>query len=324
MGMRTKAVTVLLVLLAPTMAIANEASDTRNQLHSANVHAAETEAHIHNVDNQIATVEAQIRHTQREIANTNAAIADAKARMAVGQAKLGELVRAQYQSTNQTKLEELVGAENLSDFVDREQYLQSISDKISETVNTILAAKKQHEVKAQELNKLTANLAAQQNGLVYARAQAENQLGQINAARAELKKKLASYGGRVVHAGDRVAAGEVIGFQGNTGYSTGTHLHFEVRQNGTPVNPRNFQSRLRWPLDSGYSTNQEFGKPNWAAAYSFHTGIDLGAYFGAPIYAAANGTVSYSGADNSGYGEHVVINHGGGLETLYGHLAQGR
>jgi len=52
----------------------------------------------------------------------------------------------------------------------------------------------------------------------------------------------------------------------------------------------------------------------------FHAGLDFAAPQGTPIYATANGTVEVAGNTGNGYGNHVVINHGYGYETLYGHM----
>jgi murein DD-endopeptidase MepM/ murein hydrolase activator NlpD len=52
----------------------------------------------------------------------------------------------------------------------------------------------------------------------------------------------------------------------------------------------------------------------------FHAGLDFSAPQGTPIYASANGTVVIAGNLGNAYGNHVVIRHGYGYETLYGHM----
>ncbi|WP_153798183.1 M23 family metallopeptidase [Foetidibacter luteolus] len=54
----------------------------------------------------------------------------------------------------------------------------------------------------------------------------------------------------------------------------------------------------------------------------FHAGLDFTAPQGTPIYATADGTVKESDYNAGGYGNHVVINHGFGYETLYGHMVR--
>ena len=52
----------------------------------------------------------------------------------------------------------------------------------------------------------------------------------------------------------------------------------------------------------------------------FHAGLDFAAPQGTPIYATANGVITTAGNTGNGYGNHVVINHGYGYQTLYGHM----
>ncbi|MDE3236918.1 MAG: M23 family metallopeptidase [Bacteroidota bacterium] len=52
----------------------------------------------------------------------------------------------------------------------------------------------------------------------------------------------------------------------------------------------------------------------------FHAGLDFTASIGTPIYATADGTVKEAGFNTGGYGNCVVINHGFGYQTLYGHM----
>jgi murein DD-endopeptidase MepM/ murein hydrolase activator NlpD len=53
-----------------------------------------------------------------------------------------------------------------------------------------------------------------------------------------------------------------------------------------------------------------------------HTGLDFASAMGTPIYATANGKVAGVAYDEKGYGNHVIINHGYGYGTLYGHMVR--
>ena len=76
-----------------------------------------------------------------------------------------------------------------------------------------------------------------------------------------------------------------------------------------------------WPvvgkLESAFGGRRN---PFGGGSYEFHTGQDIDAAWGAPVVAGAAGKVSFVGWQN-GYGQLVVIDHGGGLTTRYGHLS---
>lgn len=76
-----------------------------------------------------------------------------------------------------------------------------------------------------------------------------------------------------------------------------------------------------WPVDG--TLEGGFGgrrNPFGGSGYEFHSGQDIEAPWGAPVIAGASGKVSFVGWQN-GYGQLVIVDHGGGLSTRYGHLS---
>jgi murein DD-endopeptidase MepM/ murein hydrolase activator NlpD len=124
-------------------------------------------------------------------------------------------------------------------------------------------------------------------------------------------------------AGLRKVTAEYVRVNGE--FSEKTPVAYDVVRPATAAHAIKGAKKLPKPVGSGKfarpgkggSISSPFG-PRWGRA---HQGIDIDVKY-APVYAAGDGKVVYTGNKGDGYGTMIVINHGEGFETLYGHLSR--
>jgi len=95
-----------------------------------------------------------------------------------------------------------------------------------------------------------------------------------------------------------------------------------------PPTPAGWRPRFQFPLRGAYDETQPYGCTNVSIEAAttgcpggFHTGIDLADPQGTPIFAAGDG-LAYGFQDAQRYGNHVIVVHPGGYETVYGHMVR--
>ena len=104
-----------------------------------------------------------------------------------------------------------------------------------------------------------------------------------------------------------------------TSSTTLTEPTTEVVAVGTKARPKTLPTgSFQWPLSGRISSY--FGYRSIFGTYSFHSGIDITASYGTAIAAADGGTVTWSGYKGS-YGYLVIIDHGNGVQSYYGHCS---
>ena len=274
-------------------------------------------ARLQSIQTKQAEINAQIAQTQNEIVKMEAYL---KTRQDV----LNRRVRSIYMHGQLNYLEVILGANSFSDFANRVELLKRVirSDynlilEIQKQKAAIEAKKAQLEEDKRQLDALAAEAektrqeiakkkAEQQKVLDAAKsnkaaaAQMEQDLNaQLASVRNLIQQRLAAAEAARQAAQQQAASDDEGGGGSDDNYVQGT-------------------GAMGWPCSGpitspfGYRTHPIFGTT------IFHAGIDIGVDYGTPIHAADSGVVVYSGWI-SGYGNAVIIDHGGGISTLYGH-----
>ncbi len=349
---------------AQKQALEQRAKQYEQQANQKQTEAEKAAALIKQVNNEINYLDSALEQTTTAIQETGTQVAEKNqdlARLESDLRRIGDqqnaMVRELYKlSVSQDSDIWMFGNEKLSVREEQEAQVAALRRSVAEVYKKTQEARAQVErnrdtlsKKREDLLSLQSQQQAQEEGLAdtvalqkrlkaNAQSAAAEYASQANSAKLQLAKieqqisaaltaaLNAAKAGQALGAGTgiRVNAGDIIGHLGSTGFSTGPHVHFEVRANGSAVDPMPYLNNgtFNYPVGD-YTITQGFGYTSWAqsGAYggSIHTGVDLAGPYGQAVRAAAGGTIVLS-QYYGGYGNAVAIQHDNGLVTLYGHM----
>ncbi len=295
---------------------------------------------------QQQAVQAKIDAVQARIAELDAEIAAAERREALlaqridaERAQLNELARAIYVSPT-SPLVTLAQSQSLSDLLTRVADLNVAGERATTLKASLkndladLQAERQKEQEArQEQITQRDQLGSEMAQLRSLEAQEQTSMSQLQEKIDETRGELARLSSQSAALAQQVT--DMLQQQQDAIIAAAmqavwTQMQIWLQSNNVGQIPtstgHSTQYRFIWPEPQA-QISQPFGpstfwfEPPYGGYPHFHTGIDLVAPFGAPVYAADDGIVALVGSSSSGYGNYVVIAHAGGLDTLYGHLS---
>lgn len=285
------------------------------------------------LNTQISSLNKDITSTQKKIAKTQADMAVQKQEIAETQSLYADRLRAMYITGNVSSLEILLEADSFRDFLNRLEMLTRVSQHDNAIIKQL-----QKEVSVYE--KAEASLKENETKLENAKAEVENSKtmqqeakSQVVSAKTDLDQKVSTlntYINGLDESSEELNNYIAKARAQQQAYMNSINSNLAVtasRGNGA------YSGTFVWPVaGSGTYVSSGYGS-RWG---TFHYGIDItGGGGNAPIVAAASGTVTiasntcshnygknYNCGCNGGYGNYVVIDHGNGLLSYYGHMTR--
>lgn len=328
-------VVVLLALLGAQVLPAGAAEDPRKAREAARDRQAQlaeeldglaaSEAELLDaiavLSEQVDAQSGEVGAARQAVAAAEADVAEAEAAMAETGAEISGLTDAVVQRAVETfirptgdGIDEMVQSENIAEASRKRALLDQVTANDDDVIDQLNEAKEDFELAAAEAQAATAKADER-------RVEAEARLSELESTRSEQARLVADLDTR-----QSEVSAEIAAQQASEAELTRIIAEAEARAatrsvsaGGGGAGPSGNLTvgggGCMWPA-SGTVTS-EYGN-RWGR---LHAGIDIAAPTGTPIYAAQGGSVIFSGVQ-SGYGNVVIISHGGGLTTLYGHQSR--
>ena len=278
-------------------AVAEDIKALQGKVDALNNKIAQTTQEIKNTENKIAKKKEDIKKKQEEIQKKKEEIQEREE-------GLDQRLVVMYKNGSIGFVDVLMGSNSISEFVSNVEMIQ----KIYENDVEILKILEEEHKKLEEQEK---QLEVEKQQLVDIQAQLKVQIEELDGQKAELKaeKSKLDQKKKTLEAKDAELKRDADALISQIKKLQDSQ---RVYEGGT----------FLWPVPSSTYITSSFGSrlhPIYRT-WRMHTGTDIGASYGANIVAAASGKVIMS-SWYGGYGNCVMIDHGSGIVTLYGHCS---
>lgn len=291
--------------------VKDEQKDVKKDLSDAETEVADILIEIDDMNNEIAELDSILEANQQEINKTEDEIDELEKEIKKLEDKIEERFdilkdRAKsYQENggNINYLEVILGAKDFSEFISRVSAMTKIADSDADLIEEQEEDKQKVENKLEEAEELKEELKAIEEKMEDQKSSKKEQKDALKEKESELKdtvKKLELKDDKLSDLEEKI-------------------ISEQSESAGVSFSADSGNGELGWPTDGGYISSPM--KMRWGKQ---HKGIDIARTdrsTSPPIYAAESGTIESAGFNSGGYGNMVMINHGNGLKTLYGHMS---